>query len=392
MSEYDKNAKRIKAIQAGIAAGKIDPARGAARIAKYKAKGPEYWVKGFAYGKWYDIKVPEKGIKAAKAFDARVRLQVADRTFTPADLLKARLRDIFRAHLQVQAGKGGEKAARTRCGHACRVFGHFTLDKLHENPKEILSAGFARLPAEWSQKSRWHVWSFMSAAIARYKRENPKLQINNPMTAYPMSHGTRKRKVYPTHEEHLERLSHLRNNPARWETREGKGPKKVGFPAYLYPLLVIKYQQGLRGMEIIPWRFEKADLDAHRPAVMTRILKKGGGTADQWVVLTPTSYRALREYLQTVPGPKEVGPMWPVKNWPTNLMRRLLDECGQQHLVPHDDRRAWTMSNIDKDKRRRQAAVGRETDDSEEFYIHFGRQEQEEFYREEWERFEAENK
>lgn len=389
MSYYDKNAKRIKALEAGIAAGKIDPARGAARIAKYKAKGADYWVKGYAYGKWYDLQVPTPGIKAAKAFDARTRMAVEDRTFSPADLIKTKLRDIFDAHLQAQAGKGGEKAAKTRHGHACRVFGHLTLDKLHADPKTILKAGFASYPPEWEQKSLWHVWSFMAAAINTYKRENPKLQINNPMTAYPMSHGTNKRKVYPTHEEHLERLSHLRNNPAKIITREGKGPMKVGFPAYLYPLLVIKYQQGLRGMEVIPWRFEKADLDVRRPAVMTRILKKDGEKADQWVVLTPTSYKALRDYLQTLPGPKEVGPIWPVKNWPTKLMRRLLDECGQEHLVPHDDRRAWTMSNIDKDKRRRQAAVGRETDDSEEFYIHFGRKEQEAFYEAEWSEFEA---
>jgi integrase len=389
MSVYDKHAKRIKAIEAGIAAGKIDPVKGATRLAKYKAKPPDYWVKGFAYGKWYDLQVPEKGIKAAKAFDARIRLQVEDRTFSPAELIKVKLRVVFQAHLSAQAGKGGDKAARTRCGHACRLFGHITLDSLHADPKRILEAGFANTPPAWAPKTKWLLWSYMKAAIERYKREHPKLQINNPMTAFPMSHGTRKRKVSPTHQEHLQRLSHVRNNPLRWVPREGKGPTKVGFPAYFYPLLVIKYQQGLRGMEIIPWRFEKADLDARRPAVMTRILKKDGETADQWVVLTPTSYKALKDYLQTIPGPKEVGPIWPVKNWPTGLMRRLLDECDQHHLVPHDDRRAWTMNNIDKDKRRRQAAAGRETDDSEEFYIHFGRKEQEAFYEDEWAEFEA---
>lgn len=387
MAVYDKNQKRIKAIQAGIDAGKIDPVRGAARLAKYKAKPADYWVKGYAYGKWYDLQVPDAGIKAAKAFDARIRLQVEDRTFSPAELLKAKLRDVFQLHLQAQAGKGGEKAARTRCGHATRVFGHVTLDKLHENPKAILKVGFATYPAEWEQKSLWHVWSFMKAAIERYKAENPKIQINNPMTAYPMSHGTRKREQAPTLSEHLQLLSHVMMNPAKIVTREGKGPVKVGFPAYLFPLLVIKAEQGLRGMEIIPWRLERADLDAKRPAVMTRILKKDGQKADQWVVLTPTAYKALKEYLQTIDGPKEYGKIWPVKNWPTKLVRRALDECGLTDLVAHDYRRFWTMNNIDKSKERRKGAIGRE--DSEDHYIHFNRKEQEEFYRDEWAEYEA---
>ncbi len=392
MTVYDKNLKRIKEIERALEKGKIDPVRAHARIMRIKAKGPEFWVKGYAYGKHYDEKVEDSGsIKAARSYDMRVKVQVEDRTYTPAELMKAKLRDIFKAHLKAQEGKGGFKAARTRCGHASRAFGHITLDKLHSSPAPLLEAGFETMPEEWTPKSRWHVWSFMKASIEGYKKANPKIQINNPMTAYPMSHGTAKRTQAPTLADHLAILSHVRNNPARWVTREGKGPSKAGYPAYLYPLLVIKAEQGLRGMEIIPWRFERADLDAKRPAVMTRILKKDGAKADQWVVLTPASFKALSEYLETVKGPKEYGKIWPVKNWPTALMRRVLDECSLPDLVPHDYRRFWTMKHIDKSQDRRKAAVGRESDDSEEFYKHFNRQEQEAFYAEEWAEYEAGN-
>lgn len=392
MSYYDKTAKRIGEIQRGIESGKIDPVRGAARVARYKAKGPQYWVKGFAYGKWYDQPVPEPGIKAAKAFDARLKVQVEDKTYTPAELTRAKLKTIFEAHLAAQAGKGGEKSARTYCGHASRIFGYIRLEKLHEAPKEILERGFDSLPATWKQKTRWHVWSFMKAAITRYKLAHPKIQINNPMTAMEMAHGTEDRESFPTEAEHLRVLSHLKANPMKWVSREGKGPTKEGYPPYLYALMVCKYEQGLRGMEIIPWRFEKMDLDCLHgklPAIMTKILKKGKRQW-QWVVLTPTAYRALKEYLATVPGPKEVGPVWPVKNWPTALVRRLLDECDLPHLWAHDWRRAWTMSHIDAPGDRRRAAIGKETEAGEAPYKHFNRQEQEALYAPKWAVFEAE--
>jgi integrase len=385
VSVYDNNSKRIAEIRRDIAAGRTTAEKGGRRIATLKARGPEYWVKGRAFGKWYDLPCPEPGIKAARAYDARIKLQVVDRTYTPAELLKTRLRDIFKAHLDAQKG-GGRKAAATRCGHASRIFGHVRLEKLHENPVAILEPGFDALPTEWKQKTRWHVWSFMKAAIERFKAANPKIQINNPMTAYPMEHGTEDREVFPTEAEHLRVLAHLKANPLRWVTRPGKGPTKAGFPAYLHALMVCKYEQGLRGMEIIPWRFERADMDCMQgkyPAIETKILKKGKRNW-QWVVLTPTAYKALRAYLDTVPGPKERGPIWPVRNWPTDLVRRLLDECELPHLWAHDWRRAWTMKHIEAPGERRRAAIGKETDAGEAPYKVFNRREQEAFYAPLW--------
>lgn len=386
MSIYDKNAKRIAEIGRAIKAGKITPEKAAARIATLKSRGPEYWVKGRAFGKWYDEPVPEPGIKAARAFDARIKLQVVDRVYTPADLLKARLRDIFKAHLDAQKGRGGWKSARTYCGHATRLFGHIRLEKLHESPREILERGFDHLPTGWKPKTRWHVWSFMKAAIERFKLANPKLQINNPMTAYPMEHGTEDREVFPSEAEHLRVISHLQANPLRWVTRPGKGPTKVGYPAYLHALMVCKYEQGLRGMEIVPWRYERADLDCFHgkfPAIETKILKKGKRNW-QWVVLTPAAYKALRGYMDAIPGPKERGPIWPVKNWPTGLVRRLLDECELPHLWAHDWRRAWTMKHIEAPGERRRAAIGKESEEGEAPYKVFNRREQEAFYAPLW--------
>jgi integrase len=387
MSVYDKNAKRIAEIKRGIASGKIPEGAGRERIARIEAKGPEYWAKGRAFGKWYDEKVPAPGIKAAKAFDARLKVQVQDKTYTPAELMKVKLREVFAAHLKAQKGRGGEKSARTYCGHASRIFGHIRLEKLHESPRAILEKGFDATPPEWKQKTRWHVWSFMSAAFERYKRAYPVITINNPMTALEMPHGTEDREVFPTEAEHRRVLAHLKANPLRWVTRPGKGPMKQGYPTYLHALMVCKYEQGLRGMEIIPWRYERADLDClsgKYPAIETKILKKGK-RAWQWVVLTPEAYRALRSYLETVPGPKERGPIWPVRNWPTGLVRRLLDECDLPHLWAHDWRRAWTMKHIEAPGERRRAAVGRETEDSEAVYKHFNRAEQEAFYAPAWE-------
>lgn len=106
--------------------------------------------------------------------------------------------------------------------------------------------------------------------------------------------------------------------------------------------------------------------------------RKGAGE------VPPSAGAALRAYLQTLPGPKEVGPVWPVKNWPTKLVRRALDTCGLQHLVAHDWRRAWTMAHIDAPAKRRQAAVGKESDSGEAPYIHFNRREQEELYAPKW--------
>jgi integrase len=393
MSIYEKNAKRIREVQNQLKAGRIPPERAAARIAKLQAKPPEWWAKGRAFGKWYDQPCKVKTRKAAQDFDARIRLQVQDRTYTPADLLNAKLRDLFKAHLDAQAGKGGYKAAKTRYGHACRILGAVRLSRLHDNPKEILERAFDSLPIGWSQKTRWHVWSFMSAAFGRYKRAHPKLTINNPFTALEMPHGTQDRAVSPTEAEHLQVVSHLQAHPLKWASREGKGPTKEGFPPYLAALMVVKYEQGLRGGEIIAWRLEKMDLDCLHgkyPAILTKILKKGKRQW-QWVVLTPTAYRAIRAYLQTLPGPKEAGPLWPVKNWPTAMVRRALDECNLQHLWAHDWRRAWTMNHIDAPTKRRQAAVGKETDSGEAPYIYFNRREQEELYAPKWAANEAEN-
>lgn len=393
MTVYDKNQKRIRELQRLVDQGKIHTEKAAARLAKLQAKPPEWWAKGRAFGKWYDVPTHAKTKRAADDFDARIRLQVQDKTYTPADLLNIRLREMFKAHLDAQAGKGGYKAAKTRYGHACRILGAVRLAKLHDNPREILERAFDSLPIGWTQKTRWHVWSFMSAAFGRYKRAYPKLTINNPFTAYEISHGTNDRHVFPTEAEHLQVISHLQANPLHWVTREGKGPSKEGYPAYLAPLMVIKYEQGLRGGEIIAWRLEKMDLDCLHgkyPAVLTKILKKGKRQW-QWVVLTPTAYRALRAYLQTIPGPKEVGPVWPVRNWPTDLVRRALDACGLQHLVAHDWRRAWTMAHIDAPAKRRQAAIGKQSDEGEAPYIHFNRQEQEELYAPKWAANLAEN-
>jgi integrase len=390
---YDKNQKRIRELQNKVKAGKVPEAKADARIAKLQARPPEWWAKGRAFGKWYDVPCRVKTRKAAEDFDARIRLQVQDKTYTPADLLNIRLREMFTAHLDAQKGKGGYKAAKTRHGHACRILGHVRLSKLHDNPREILERAFDSLPVGWVQKTRWHVWSFMSAAFGRYKRAYPKLTINNPFTAFEISHGTNDRTVFPTEAEHLQVVSHLQANPLRWQTREGKGPVKVGFPAYLPVLMVVKYEQGLRGGEIIAWRLEKMDLDCLHgkyPAILTKILKKGKRQW-QWVVLTPTAYRAIRAYLQTLPGPKEVGPLWPVKNWPTELVRRALDECNLQHLWAHDWRRSWTMNHIDAEGTRRRAAIGKQTESGEAPYIHFNRAEQEELYAPKWAAADGEN-
>jgi integrase len=393
MSIYEKNAKRIQELQRDIAKGKTTAEKAAPRLAKLQAKPQEWWAKGRAFGKWYDVPCKVKSRKAAEDFDARIRLQVQDKTYTPADLLNVRLRDVFKAHLDAQKGKGGEKAAKTRHGHACRILGSLRLSKLHDNPREILERAFESLPIGWTPKTRWHVWSFMSAAFGRYKRAYPKLSINNPFTAYEISHGTNDRTEAPTEGEHLQVISHLQAHPFRWVHPEGKPPVKTGYPAYLQALMITKYEQGLRGGEIIAWRLEKMDLDCLHgkyPAIMTRITKKGKRQW-QWVVLTPAAYRAIRAYLQTLPGPKEVGNLWPVKNWPTKLVRQALDACGLQHLVAHDWRRAWTMNHIDAPTKRRQAAVGKESDAGEAPYIHFNRGEQEELYRPKWAAFEAEN-
>jgi integrase len=386
LTVYDKVKKRIRELQNQVAKGKVPEAKVAARIARLEAKPPEWWAKGRAFGKWYDVPCKVKTEKAARDFDARIRLQVQDKTYTPADLLNVRLRDMFKAHLDAQKGKGGYKAAKTRYGHACRILGHVRLSRLHDNPREILERAFDSLPIGWKQKTRWHVWSFMSAAFGRYKRAYPKLTINNPFTAYDISHGTEDRVVFPTEAEHLQVVSHLQAHPFRWVAREGKGPVKEGYPPYLATLMVVKYEQGLRGGEIIAWRLEKMDLDCLHgkyPAIMTKILKKGKRQW-QWVVLTPTAYRAIRAYLQTLPGPKEVGALWPVKNWPTALVRRVLDACSLQHLVAHDWRRAWTMSHIDAEGPRRRAAVGKATETGEAPYIHFNRSQQEELYASKW--------
>lgn len=397
MSIYCKLQKRIREIERARDAGKVPADKAAVRIAKLKARPPQYWVKGYAYGKWYDEPVPENGHskKAAQAYDARIKVKVEDRTYTPAELLKVKLRILFEAHRDAMEGRGGHRAAKTRCKHATQHFGHVRLDHLHAKPKEILDAGFEALGAEhpeWEPKTLWQVRAFLRAAIGRYLSEHPKIIMNNPVDAKPMAHGTNTREVFPAEDEHQAVLDHLKANPQAWVTRERKGPVLTGFPAYLHALMSIKYEQGLRGMEIMPWRFENADLDCvygRRPAIKTRILKQGKRRW-QWVVLTPTAYRDLMAYLATVEGPKETGPIWPVKNWPTGLVRRLLDAKGLQHLVAHDWRRAWTMEHVDAPKERRRAAVGRLSED-ESAYIHFNRQEQEALYEDRWTAFDMQD-
>ncbi len=392
MSIYDKNLKRIREIQLQVAKGKTTADRAAARIARIHAQGPEWWVKGRAYGKWFDLQVPAEfiGKKGAKEYDSRVRIKVVDRTFTPSELLKTRLRVLFEAHRDAQAGRGGHKAATTLCKHAIRYFGMLRLDGLQDKPKVTLAEGFKRVPGPplWKVGTRNNLRAFMRAAIGRYLRENPRLVMNNPMDAYPPEDGEESREVFPTLTEHRTLIHYLRANPYRIVPREkGLGPVKTGYPSYLAPLMVIKYEQGLRGMEIIPWRLEHLDMDCAfgaLPAVETFILKKNGKRAKQWVVLTPDAFDAMKAYLATIPGPKERGPVWPVKNFPYDIIRRALDACGLSHLNPHDWRTAWTMNHIDEPGERRRAAIGKESEEGEAAYKVFNRQQQEVLYRPKW--------
>jgi hypothetical protein len=80
---YDKVKKRIRELQNQVAKGKVPEAKVAARIDKLQAKPPEWWAKGRAFGKWYDLPCKVKTEKAARDFDARIRLQVQDKTYTP---------------------------------------------------------------------------------------------------------------------------------------------------------------------------------------------------------------------------------------------------------------------------------------------------------------------
>jgi integrase len=350
VSYFDKNAReRIPALEKKVAAGTMTREEADARIAKLKAK-PDFWIRGPR-----DLRVqvkPSHSEAAAKKAAARLEAKLEDGTHTPEALIKIQYGAILDRYIEKKRGRDASAVSYAEAGKT--MIGTLRLSQTHDNVDILVRHILEDLPPRWPvEKTRWNYVACLQAAVQAHLDANQKLNIKNPVKTAKklaeMKRGTRKRTDYPTLEDHRHHLQ-----------MAGRPP----FPAWFRVMVVAYAETAFRGGMIVRgFRWERLHLEHVRGQALPYIeinVSKQKGEAKADFKQFPIS-RDLREALLSLPGPKEYGPVFPVKGIPVKWWRRLLKACGNEHLKPHDYRRLWKLRYIDHNPKMTARGMGHAT-------------------------------
>lgn len=367
---YDKNKERIRALEKAVAAGKMDPMKAAARIAELAAR-PDYWVRGYDGPKEIRKHVtPPHSEAAAKRLAAKVDAELAGGTFTPEALLRATFREMLAGYMKKREG---DKSARTYAKAGEAMIGGLRLIDAHQRIQILVDHIRLDLPKRWTaEKTRWNYLLVLQAAVQLYLDSHQQLNLKNPVrTAKKLAEarmGTQKRTQYPAPEEYRLHVQMAKKRP---------------FPAWFWVLVTAYGETGFRGEMIVQgFRWERLHLE-HRPGrelpwIEIQVSKQKGEARGQFQQF-PIS-RELRDALLSLPGPKEYGPVFPIKNIPGKHWRRLFALCGTPHLIPHDYRRLWKVRYLDHNPKLTAKGMGHATLSMDQDYTILERKEMEALY------------
>lgn len=378
---FDKNLERIRALEKQVTEGKLDAAKAEKRITKLR-EVPDYWVKVYAGGP-NPIRrqaTPSTSLRAAQQLEKKLHGEIASGSYIPDDLMKATIGTILDAYLEKQKGKAGEASCRSRAKVAAPVR-HVKLEAWHNNIRGIIYHLDEETPAEWSDKSIWNYAKMLQYAIQAFIDRNQKLNIKNPvLTAIKdmeLEEGTNRRTVTPADHEVRQLVAGGRREAAR-------DPRLAYFPHLLTELA----ETGLREIEVLSFRWEKLSLDHDparriRPWVEVQLAKKKRKVSRR-IPLSVEAARAIREWQAAQPGQTETGWVWPVRNFPGKIFRRVRAAEDLDHLIPHDLRRYWRRKHLDKGQELRKEVGGHDTDEMDEYYLNLSLEQAQAFYEDEY--------
>lgn len=350
VSYYDKNAReRIPAIQKKVAAGTLTREAADAAIAELRAK-PDFYVRGPG-----DLRIhvkPSHSEAAARKAAARLEAELDAGTHTPEALIKVQLGTILDRYIEKKRGK--DASAVSYAEAAKTMIGTMRLAQVHNNVDALVRHFQEDLPPRWPvEKTRWNYVACLQAAVQNYLDANQKLNIKNPVRTAKklaeMKRGTRKRSEHPTLDDYRHHLQ-----------AAGRAP----FPAWFRVLVVAYAESAFRGSMIVRgFRWERLHLEyvpgQALPYIEINVSKQKGEGKDDFKQF-PIS-RDLRLALLSLPGPKEYGPVFPVKNIPVKWWRKLFAACGTEHLRPHDYRRLWKLRYLDHNPKMTARGMGHAT-------------------------------
>lgn len=380
---FDKNLERIRALEKQVLAGTLDPEKAAKRIAKLRAVA-DYWVKVYDGGpkpirRQAD---PPSSKRAAEKLETRLKGEIVTGVYIPGDLLKTTVGAIVDAYLEKQKGRAGEASCRSRARTAAPVR-HVKLEAWHNNTKLIEYHLDNDTPDTWADRSIHHYAKLLQYAVQAFIDGNQKLFIKNPVRtaikAMDLDPGLVRREVVP---------SDLEVAMLVGEARRG------AYPRYVAPLLTFLRETGLREIEALSLRWEKVSMDweeAHRirPWAEVRLRKKKKYVIRR-IPLNPRARRALQAMQDQAAGPTETGFVFPVRNFPGRIYRRIRAAVVLPHINPHDFRKSWSVEHLDKGQELRKEVRGHDTDEMDEYYLVLSLKDSEKIYDEDWKR-EAEN-
>lgn len=380
---YDKNLERIRAIEKKVAAGTLDPAKAEKRIATLR-KVPDYWVK--VYDGPEPVRRhadPPESIRAAEKLEKQLQGEITTGLFVPDQIIKVRIGEVLDAYLEKQVGKGGYAACKSRLKRAERV--RFdTLEAWHHDVKRIQRHLDNDTPDNWADKSIWNYAKTLQFAVQLYIDTHQRLNIKNPVRtaikAMGLEEGTQRREVVPTDFE-IAMLA-------------GEARRKA-YPSYLAPLLVFLRETGLREIEALSMRWEKVSMD-YDPAVEVfpwadvRLRKKKRFIVRR-IPLNPKAWQALRLIQAATEGPTETGFIFPVRNFPGKLYRRVRAAVELEGINVHDFRKSWSSEHLHDGAELRKEVRGHDTDEMDEYYLVLTEKDTRQIYANDWKQFERES-
>jgi integrase len=377
MSPADRTVKEIAAVRRSIAAGKLSPEAGEARIKDLERRGPVYLARWeLPNGRERTKSFKGKGAeKRAAEYEAEQKGKVRRREHDDPQGIRATVAEVLDFYLVKMAGRASIKNVRAHRADILEVWGErLTLEKLDRNPDALIDELREKLEEKHGDpKTAWNRKVTAQAAINYYLRKK-RLRMINPFLGAEWPQPESKRTQAPDFRDYQGML------------REAEKP---GYPAWLPALFINGWEHALRMGEYLSWRWEGATLDPagdDLPWVKTEVEKQGKGRK-VWRELPLT--KAAAEALRAIPVQnKETGAIFPLKRTMVDRwVRRALDKSGNEDFNFHDFRRSWKRRHPHLSQRQRMEAMGQKSTKSDEHYLmQMERKQMEEIVRESWEK------
>jgi integrase len=191
---FDKNEKRIKALQSQLTKGLGVPDKIKSKIEKLRERGPEYWIRYTVKGKLQDEKCPQKyqysRTDAEQYYKIVTGEAVQDKHILPAvrRTTIAIMVEFFLTEKEKKVKRKGKlgnyNAVKSLSKVMITLIGNLTFDECKENPSLLQDHidDLHSLCPDWSDKTIWNYYKELKAVFSTWIKKKL-LQVPNPMNA-----------------------------------------------------------------------------------------------------------------------------------------------------------------------------------------------------------------